>query len=67
MGFVNTKLTNITKNDERIINAKQRYLFSSEDLPTAKQVAKTLFDLSFQDLSLMNGNTLNLDGGILCQ
>ena len=67
LGFVNTKLTNLTKNDERIINAKQRYLFSSEDLPTAKQVAKTLFDLSFQDLSLMNGNTLNLDGGILCQ
>tara|TARA_A100001388_G_scaffold277612_1_gene269898 strand:- start:845 stop:1546 length:702 start_codon:yes stop_codon:yes gene_type:complete len=67
LGFVNTKLTNLTKNDERIINAKQRYLFSSDNLPTAKQVARILFDLSFQDLSLMNGNTLNLDGGILCQ
>ena len=67
LGFVNTKLTNLTKNDERIINAKQRYLFSSDNLPTAKQVARILFDLSFQDLSLMNGNTLKLDGGILCQ
>ncbi len=67
LGFVNTKLTNLTKNDKRIINAKQRYLFPSDNLPTAKQVARTLFDLSFQDLSLMNGNTLKLDGGILCQ
>ena len=67
LGFVNTKLTSLTKNDKRIINAKQRYLFPSDNFPTAKQVARTLFDLSFQDLSLMNGNTLKLDGGILCQ
>tara|TARA_Y100000991_G_C21960697_1_gene344321 strand:+ start:554 stop:1255 length:702 start_codon:yes stop_codon:yes gene_type:complete len=67
LGFVNTKLTNLTKNDPRITNAKQRYLFPKDNLPTAKQVARTLFDLSFQDLSLMNGNTLKLDGGILCQ
>ena len=67
LGFINTNLTSLTKNDNRISNAKERYLYPQDQLPSADQVASLLFELSFQDLSLMNGNTIRLDGGILCQ
>ena len=67
LGFINTNLTNLTKNDIRISNAKQRYLFHPNEYPDPKKVASLIFHLSLQDLSLLNGNTINLDGGILCQ
>ncbi len=67
LGFINTNLTNLTKNDNRISNAKQRYLFDPNEYPDPKKVASLIYHLSLQDLSLMNGNTINLDGGILCQ
>ncbi len=67
LGFVSTDLTNLTKNDKRITFAKQRYLYPPNQLPTAEKVASILFNLSSQNLCLMNGNTLKLDGGILCQ
>ena len=67
LGFVDTKLTKLTHGDNKISNAKERYLFKTDQIPNAYKVATFLFNLSSQDLSMINGNTVNLDGGIICQ
>ncbi len=67
LGFVDTKLTKLTSGDINISSAKERYLFKSDKMPNADKVATFLFNLSSQDFSMMNGNTINLDGGIICQ
>ena len=67
LGFVKTGLTELTKEDGRIQNAKERYLFPENKLVNPDEVAKLISQISLQDLSLMNGNTLRLDGGITCQ
>lgn len=67
LGFVKTGLTELTKEDSKIQNAKERYLFSKNKLVNPDEVAKLISQIALQDLSLMNGNTLMLDGGITCQ
>ena len=67
LGFVETDLTKLTKNDHRIKNAKERYLFPKNKFPKSDQVAKLISEFAFQDLSMVNGNTLNFDGGITLQ
>ncbi len=67
LGFVDTKLTALTRGDDKISNAKNRYLYPRNKFPKAEEVANFLYNLSTQDLSLINGSTIRLDGGILCQ
>ena len=67
LGFVKTGLTELTKNDNRIQSAKDRYLYPNKDIPDPDEVADLIYKISLQDLSLMNGSTLRLDGGITCQ
>ena len=67
LGFVKTDLTALTKNDEKIISAKDRYLFLENSMPNPDEVADLISKISFNDLSMLNGTTLRLDGGITCQ
>ena len=67
LGFVETALTELTKNDMKIKNAKDRYLFPNDKIPNSQKAAQIIADITKQDLSMLNGNTLNLDGGIICQ
>ena len=67
LGFVKTDLTALTKNDEKIISAKDRYLFPENYIPNPDEVADLISRISFNDLSMLNGSTLRLDGGITCQ
>ena len=67
LGFVKTDLTALTKNDEKIISAKDRYLFLENSMPNPDEVADLISRISFNDLSMLNGTTLRLDGGITCQ
>tara|TARA_B100000886_G_scaffold340500_1_gene310530 strand:+ start:4566 stop:5267 length:702 start_codon:yes stop_codon:yes gene_type:complete len=67
LGFVETDLTKLTKDDPRIKNAKERYLFPKNQFPKPDQVAKLISEFALQDLSMLNGNTINFDGGITLQ
>ena len=67
LGFVKTGLTEITKSDEKIKSAKDRYLFPYDAIPNPDEVADLISGISFNDLSMLNGSTIRLDGGITCQ
>ena len=41
--------------------------FLENSMPNPDEVADLISRISFNDLSMLNGSTLRLDGGITCQ
>ena len=68
LGFVDSPLTSLTTDDPHISSARNRYLpLKNNSLPSSEIVADQIFKLSKLDLTLLNGSSIPLHGGICYQ